>query len=187
MLISAAQRREWGKYVPFYRPEYIANYSLCLHAQSLSHVWLFGTPRTVACQAPLSMDFSRQEYWSGLPFPSPGGLPNPGIDLGFPTLQADSLPSELPGRPITTLNIPKSIQLNIKGYLSCFQLCYYENGWDANCLKNNHFFKKSAPSWWISPWDMACFLWSGSVLASLFCSMVSTSCSLYSPTSALTL
>ena len=85
------------------------------------------------------------------------------------------------------LNIPKSIQLNIKGYLSCFQLCYYENGWNANCLKNNHFFKKSAPSRWISPWDMACFLWSGSVLASLFCSMVSTSCSLYNPTSPLTL
>ena len=45
-----------------------------------SHVWLFGTPWTVACQALLSVGFSRQEYWSGLPFPSPGGLPNPGIE-----------------------------------------------------------------------------------------------------------
>ena len=53
------------------------------------------TPRTVACQAPLSMGFSRQEYWSGLPFPSPGDLPNPGIEPGFPILQADSLPPEL--------------------------------------------------------------------------------------------
>jgi len=45
------------------------------------------------------MGFSRQEYWSGLPFPSPGELPNPGIELGSPTLQADSLQSELPGKP----------------------------------------------------------------------------------------
>ena len=49
---------------------------------------------TVAPQAPLSMDFSRQEYWSGLPFPSPGDRPNPGIEHGSPALQADSLPSE---------------------------------------------------------------------------------------------
>ena len=49
---------------------------------------------TVACQAPLSVKFSRQEYWSGLPFPSPGDLPNPGTEPGSPALQADSLPSE---------------------------------------------------------------------------------------------
>ena len=48
-------------------------------AQSLSCVRLFATPWTVACQAPLSMGFSRQEYWSGLPFPPPGDLPNPGV------------------------------------------------------------------------------------------------------------
>ena len=53
-------------------------------------------PWTVARQAPLSTEFSRQEYWSGLPFPSPGDLPNPGIKPGFPTLQADSLLSEPP-------------------------------------------------------------------------------------------
>ena len=47
----------------------------------LSHVWLFATLWTVTCQAPLSMGFSRQEYWSGLPFPSPGDLPNPEIEL----------------------------------------------------------------------------------------------------------
>ena len=52
-------------------------------------------PWTVDCQAPLSMGFSRQEYWSGLPYPSPGDLPNPGIEPGSPALQADSLPSEL--------------------------------------------------------------------------------------------
>ena len=50
-----------------------------LYAQSLRHVWLFAAPWSVACQPPLSMEFSRQEYWSGLPFPTPGGLPDPGI------------------------------------------------------------------------------------------------------------
>ena len=50
-------------------------------------------------QAPLSMRFSRQEYWSGLPFPSPGDLPNPGIKPGSPALQADPLPTELQGKP----------------------------------------------------------------------------------------
>ena len=53
------------------------------------------TPWTVVCQAPLSMAFSRQEYWNGLPFPSPGDLPYPGIEPGSPALQADSLPTEL--------------------------------------------------------------------------------------------
>ena len=66
---------------------------------SFSHVWLFATPWTAARQAPLSMEFSRQEYWSGLPFPSPGdllNLPKP----GSPALQVDSLPSEPPGKPV---------------------------------------------------------------------------------------
>ena len=53
------------------------------------------TPQTVAHQAPLSMGFSRQEYWSGLPSPSPGDLPDPGTEPGSPALQADSLPIEL--------------------------------------------------------------------------------------------
>ena len=53
-------------------------------------VWLFETPWTVAYQAPLSMGFSRQEYWSGLPFPSPGDLPNPGIETKSPALQANA-------------------------------------------------------------------------------------------------
>ena len=56
------------------------------------------TPWTVACQASLSMGFSRQEYWSGLPFLSPGDLPDPGIEPGSPALQADSLPPELQGK-----------------------------------------------------------------------------------------
>ena len=63
----------------------------------LSCVRLFAIPWTVAYQAPLSMEFSRQAYWSGLPFPSPGDLPNPGIEPRSPALHADALPSEPPG------------------------------------------------------------------------------------------
>ena len=59
--------------------------------KSLSRVQLFETPWTVAYQASLSMGFSRQEYWSGLPFPSPGDLPDPGIEPRSPALQADAL------------------------------------------------------------------------------------------------
>ena len=62
-------------------------------------VRLFATPRTVAYQAPPSIGFSRQEGGSGLPFPSPGDLPDLGIELRSPALQADSLPSEPPGKP----------------------------------------------------------------------------------------
>ena len=69
----------------------------------LSRVRLFVTPWTVAHQAPLSMEFSRQEYWSGLPFLSPGDLPNPGIRPWSPVLQGDSLPSEPPGKPSSVL------------------------------------------------------------------------------------
>ena len=63
----------------------------CIHAQPLSHVQLFATPWTVAHQAPLSMGFPREEHWNGLPFPSPGDLPAPGIEPASPSLQADSL------------------------------------------------------------------------------------------------
>ena len=61
------------------------------------------TPQTVACQAPLSIGFSRQEYWSALPFPSPRGLPDSGIEPGSPALQVDSLPTE----PLSPVHIHK--------------------------------------------------------------------------------
>ena len=82
----------------------------------LSRVGLFATPWTVAYQAPLSMGLSRQEYWSGLPFPSPGELPSPGIEPESPTWQADGLPTEPPGKP----NFPK-----VKGKVTqvCPALC----------------------------------------------------------------
>ena len=73
---------------------------LCV-CQSLSRDLLFAIPWTVACQAPLSMELSRQEYWSGLLCPSPGDLPNPGIEPSL-ALQADSLTSEPAGKPKKT-------------------------------------------------------------------------------------
>ena len=66
----------------------------------LSRVRLFATPRTVAYQAPLSMGFSRQQYQSGLLFPSPGDLPDPGIEPRSPSLQTGALPSEPPGKSL---------------------------------------------------------------------------------------
>ena len=71
----------------------------------LSCVQLFVTPWTIAYQAPLSTGFSRQGYWSGLPFPSPGDLPNPGIEARSPTSQAEALLSEPPGK----LNVCKNM------------------------------------------------------------------------------
>ena len=70
--------------------------------KALSRVRLFANPRTVAHQAPLSVGISRQEYRSGLPLPSPGDLPDPGMEPRSPALQADSLPSEPPGKPKNT-------------------------------------------------------------------------------------
>ena len=78
---------------------------LKVKVKSLSRVQLFATRWTVASQAPPSMALFRQEYWSGLPFPSPGDLPDPGIEPGSPALQADALPSQPPGKSI--LGLPK--------------------------------------------------------------------------------
>ena len=72
---------------------------------------------TVARQAFLSMKFSRQEYWSGLPIPSPGDLPNPGIKPVSPALQVNSLPSEPPGKPHKDLAHPKYINKVIYTYI----------------------------------------------------------------------
>ena len=94
------------------------------------------TPWTVACQAPLSMEFSRQEYWNRLPFPSPKGdlptnLPNPGIEPRSPALQADSLPAEPQGKPTNTgvnsLSLLQQIfpaQKSNWGLLHCRQILY---------------------------------------------------------------
>ena len=81
---------------------------LCMHAQSLSYVRLFVTPWTVAHQAPLSMGFSRQEYWSGLPFPPPGDLPDSGIEPTSPVspaLAGRFFTTALPGKPFCTVEL----------------------------------------------------------------------------------
>ena len=85
----------------------------------LSCVRLFATSWTVAPQAPQSVGSSRQEYWSGLPFPSPGYLPNPRIELRSPTLQVDSLPSEPPGNSWYVVSIFKPDRWR----KSCSSLC----------------------------------------------------------------
>ena len=93
----------------------------------LSHVQLFATPWIVGHQAPLSMGFSSQEYWSGLPVLPPGDLPNPRIEPGSPVLQADSLPSETPGKPKT--NASMIHWLGIKPWSPT---------WEASILPLNH-------------------------------------------------
>ena len=92
---------------------------------------LFVTLWTVAHQVPPSMGFSRQEYWSGLPFPSPGDLPNPRIEPRSPALQADALTVELPGKPkntgVSSLSLRQKIfpsqELN-RGLLHCTWILY---------------------------------------------------------------
>ena len=83
--------------------------------KSLSRIRLFATLWTVAHQAPPSMGFSRQEYWSGLPFPSQGDLPDPGIEPRSPTLHADALTSE--PRPVLVLNGSGSCRESLSVYL----------------------------------------------------------------------
>ena len=85
---------------------YHLSYKEALRAE-LSCVQLFATPWTVARQAPLSMEFSREEYWSGLRCPPPGDLLDPGMEPRSPAVQADSLPSEPPGKPLLRLKMPK--------------------------------------------------------------------------------
>ena len=76
---------------------------LCvLHAQLLCHVWLFAAPWTVASQVPLFMEFPKQDYWSELPFPSPGDLPSPGIEPASPALSGSFFITEPSGKPCLT-------------------------------------------------------------------------------------
>ena len=91
---------------------------LKVKVKSLSRVWLFATRWTLAYQAPRSMEFSRQEYWSGLPFPSPGELPNPGTEPGSPTSQADALPSEPPGKTRMLKRLPKLLYISEDWFLN---------------------------------------------------------------------
>ena len=102
-----------------------------MHEYMFSCVWLCATSWTVDCQASLSMVFPMQEYWNGLPFPSPGDLPDPGIEPESLALQADSLPSESPGKPKNSgggnLSLLQEIFLTQEwnwGLLHCRQIFY---------------------------------------------------------------
>ena len=100
--------------------------------KSLSHVRLFATPWTGAYKTPPSMEFSRQEYWSGLPFPSAGDLPEPGIKSGSPALQADTLPSEPPDKLKSNIRSIQSVLVkipskDIKTILSQTHCCKIHN------------------------------------------------------------
>ena len=86
------------RFLAWFQVHHRPSVTTCM-SQSLSCVRLFAAPWTVARQALLSTCFSRQEHWSGLPFPSPGDPPNPGTEPRSPALQADSLLSEPPGKP----------------------------------------------------------------------------------------
>ena len=90
--------------------------------KSLSRVRLFATPWTVAYQVSPSIGFSRQEYQSGLPFPSPGYLPNAGIEPRSPSLHADNLPSEPPGRCLRFRQNNYKSSLTFTGLLDTFRV-----------------------------------------------------------------
>ena len=108
-----------------------------------SCVQLFAMPWTAACQAPLSMGFSRQAFWRGLPCPPPGDLPSPGIESGSPALQADSLPSEPLGKPVV------GIKETAKG-LSAFGILLPRPGMGVEALAvevegPNHWTAREVP------------------------------------------
>ena len=81
------------------------------------------TPWTIARQVPLSVGYSRQEYWSGLPFPSPGDFPNPGIEPRSPALQADSLPSEPRVKPVLEYRKLNAVSSEVLVSQLCSALC----------------------------------------------------------------
>ena len=86
----------------------------------------FATPWTVACQAPLSTGFSRQEYWSRLPFPSPGDLPDPGIKPKSPALTGRFFTTEPHGKPLKIYREMKIDRTSIKGLLRMLYTVFYE-------------------------------------------------------------
>ena len=110
-------------------------YSSGARPQLLSHVTLFVTPWTVVCQAPLSMAFSRQEYWSGLPFPAPGDIPDPGIKHSSalsPDLAGGFFITVPPGKPIAVVGGQCLLSLSMAKWLWWYiQNTFYihDNNW----------------------------------------------------------
>ena len=121
---------------------------------SLSRVRLFATPWIVAYQAPLSMGFSRQEYWSGLPFPSPGHLHNPGIEPRSPSLQANALTSGPPGKPFYMLDVCSCLNIFSR---KLFDGSVYEigegngNPLQCSCLEN----PRDQGAWWAAVYGVS--------------------------------
>ena len=102
--------------------------------KSLSHVWFFATPWTVTYQGPLSLGFCRQECWNGLPFPSPGYLPNPRIKPESPALWADALPSEPPGKPkLLQIIIKSTFTKHLLNANHCFRYLTCFNSFKRQC------------------------------------------------------
>ena len=100
---------------------------MCAHV--LSCIWLFVTPWTVAHQAPLSMEFCRQEYWSGLPFPSLGDLPDPGIEPMSPALAGNSLPLSHLGSSL----FPIYVSFQDLSGLCCNRTSWHSRGHNIGC------------------------------------------------------
>ena len=148
--------------------------------KSLSHVLLFETPWTVAYHAPPSVGFSRQEYWSGLLFPSPGDLPNPGIEPRSPALQADALPSEPPGKLKSSLYIWNFlVHVLLEPSLKDFEH-YFVSMWnECNCMviwtffriaflwdwNENWFFQSCGLCWVFQIWSSLYFICSENPLS----------------------
>ena len=128
----------------------------------LNHVWLFATPWIVAHQPPLSLEFSRQEYLDGYPLPFPGDLPDPGIQPVCLTLQADSLPSEPPGKPQHLPESPQKVTLNY--FFHEIKCCIRPNHWPS---AHNYAVIAGGERWIISfqlvKSQVAPTQWSGSI------------------------
>ena len=103
-----------------------------------SHVWLFATSWTVAHHASLPLEFSRQEYWSGLPFPSPGDLADPRIESGSPALQANSLPSE-PLYSIPPFIVTYILLINQQATINSTFLIFF---WISKITGNGYLIRK---------------------------------------------
>ena len=136
--------------------------------KSLSHVRLFATLWTVAHQALQSMGFSRQEYWSGLPFPSPGDLPDPGIKPRSPALQADALTSEPQGKPFHSfMKVPYNYCISISPFISV-DICFMYLGTSMSVA---YMFPNVIYFYWIDPFliiqYLFIFFFTGFVLKSI--------------------
>ena len=118
---------------------------MCHEVKWLSRVRLFATPWTVAYQTPLSMGFSRQEYWSGVPLPSPGDLPSPGIKPRSPVLEADALSSEPPGKPLVSAIDLLLCCRHVNCLLATLELgLLYGLPWILKKKKKNYFLENLA-------------------------------------------